>query len=129
MVAVSTAAQRVDYRRLTEARAERISQALADYFSRERRFPEHLSQLIPQDALYLPGPVIIYGQDWCYESSGVSYRLGYITREHWSDPRLIARTYSEIGAAFDELQVCSEEVAEIIERYPEFPFGYWKEEG
>lgn len=46
------------------------------------------ARLTPGYVLSLPGPVIIYGQDWCHDGGDDYYRLGYVVCEHWSGPRL-----------------------------------------
>jgi hypothetical protein len=67
---------RVDYHRLTEARAGWVSQAIERYYVREGHYPAKLTQLVPVARLLLPEPVIIPGQDWCYQSGEGYYRLG-----------------------------------------------------
>jgi len=125
MIAVSARAQGVDFRQLTEARAERVTQAIESYYAREGHYPQDLRQLTPRHALWLPGPVIIYGQDWCYDGGDDYYRLGYVDREHWSDPRLIGRIYRTKGDVPDLHGMCEEEVAAIQKRYPNYPYEYW----
>jgi hypothetical protein len=110
MIAVSARAQGVDFRQLTEERAERVTQAIESYYAREGCYPQDLRQLTPRHALSLPGPVIIYGQDWCYDGGDDYYRLGYVDREHWSDPRLIGRIYRTKGDVPDLHGMCEEEV-------------------
>lgn len=125
MIAVSARAQRVDFRQLTEARAERVRQVIETYYAREGRYPRELRQLTPWYVPALPGPVIIYGQDWCYEGGDDYYRLGYVYREHWSDPRLSGRIYRRKGEVPDLGGLCEEEVIAIQERYPNYPYEYW----
>ncbi|TEU15568.1 MAG: hypothetical protein E3J21_12885 [Anaerolineales bacterium] len=125
MIAVSAHAQRVDFRQLTEERAERVTQAIETYYAREGHYPQDLRQLTHWYALSLPGPVIIYGQDWCYDGSDDYYRLGYVYREHWSNPRLIGRIYKTKGEVPDLHGMCEEEVVAIQERYPNYPYEYW----
>jgi hypothetical protein len=67
MLAVFHSAKQVDYRALTGARAGRIGQALEEYRARRGSYPDRLDQLAPGTMLTLPGPVILYGQDWCYQ--------------------------------------------------------------
>lgn len=129
MIAVSARAGRVNFRQLTEERAERVSRAIESYYSREGRYPQDLRQLIPGYALSLPGPVIIFGQGWCYDGGGNYYRLGYVDRLHWSDPRLIGRIYTAKGEMPDLHPMCEQEVAALHDRYPEYPYTYWKEAG
>jgi hypothetical protein len=120
LIAVSARAQRVDFRQLTEERAGRVSQAVETYYAREGRYPHDLRQLIPWSILSLPGPVIIYGQDWCYDGGQDYYRLGYVDREHWSDPLLSGQIYKTKGEAPDLPGICDEEIAALEERYPFF---------
>jgi len=125
MISVSARAQRVDFRQLTEERAERASQAIESYYAREGRYPQDLRQLTPWYSLSLPRPVIIYGQDWCYDGGNDYYRLGYVYREHWSDPRLIGRIYKTKGEAPDLYRMCEEKVVALQKRYPDYPYEYW----
>jgi hypothetical protein len=127
MIAVSARAQRVDFRRLTEERAGRTSQAIETYYAREGRYPQDLRQLTPWYVLSLPGPVIIYGQDWCYDGGEDYYRLGYVYREHWSDPRLTGRIYRTKGEVPDLPRMCEEEVVALQKRYQDYPYEYWME--
>lgn len=125
LIAVSARAQRVDFRQLTEERAGRVSQAIETYYAREGRYPQDLRQLTPWYVLSLPGPVIIYGQDWCFDGSDDYYRLGYVYREHWSDPRLIGRIYKTKGEAPDLYPICDEEIAALQKRYPHSFHDEW----
>jgi len=119
MIAVSASAQRVDFRQLTEERAERVTQAIETYYAREGRYPQDLRQLTPWYVLALPRPVVIYGQDWCYNGGDDYYRLGYVYREHWSDPRLTGRLYRTKGETPDLDRICEEEIAALRKRYPQ----------
>jgi hypothetical protein len=120
LIAVSARAQRVDFRQLTAERAGRTSQAIETYYAREGHYPQDLRQLIPSYILSLPGPVIIYGQDWCYAGGEDYYRLGYVYREHWSDPLLTGQIYKTKGEAPDLPGICDEEIAALEKRYPSF---------
>jgi len=111
LIVVSTYAQQVDFRQLTEERAEHTINVIETYYPREGRYPQDLRQLIPRYSLSLPGPVIIYGQDWCYEGGDDGYRLGYVYREHWSDPRLVGRIYKTVGEQPYRDRICDEEIA------------------
>ena len=127
MIAVSAMAQRVDFRQVTDRRAERTVRAIESYYTREGRYPSVLAELTPRYLLSAPKPMIIYGQDWCYESGQKYYRLGYIDREHWSDPRLIGRLYSAAGETPGSGQICMEEFNTIQSRDPDFPYTYLEE--
>ena len=118
LIVVSTIAQSVDFRQLTEERAERTRVVLETYYAREGRYPQDLRQLTPWTSLSIPGPVIIYGQDWCYDGGDEYYRLGYVYREHWSDPRLVGRIYKTIGDSPYLDRLCDEEIAALTKRYP-----------
>lgn len=89
LIAISARAQQVDFRQLTEERAKHVSQLIENHHDRVGRYPENLRELTPWYAFPLSGPVIIYGEDWCYDGSVDYYRLGYLYREHWSSPNLI----------------------------------------
>ncbi|MCC6501454.1 MAG: hypothetical protein IT313_14395 [Anaerolineales bacterium] len=127
LAVVSSQAQKVDFRAETAQRAERIVNAVEAFYAREGHYPESLSQLTPRDILTLPEPMIIYGQDWCYESGGDSYRLGYVDREHWSDPRLIGRIYKTEGQTSGQSLMCEAEIAALQQDNPDFQYSYWKE--
>jgi hypothetical protein len=120
MIAVSARALRVDFRQLTEERAERINQALETYYAREGRYPQDLRQLTPFYILSLPGPVIIYGQDWCYDGGEDYYRLGYLDREHWSDPRLFGRVYSAKGHSPLKVDICQPAIDTYRAQHPDW---------
>jgi len=127
LIAVSISAQRVDFHQLTKARAEKTSQAIESYHARKDHYPENLRQLTPWYLLSLPRPVIIYGQDWCYDGGEDYYRLGYIDREHWSAPHLIGRIYQSKGEVPDLYRMCEQEAVALQKRHPEYPYEYWVE--
>ncbi len=124
---VSTLAQRVDFRALTSQRADRVVQAIESFYAREGHYPASLSELTPRFILTLSEPVIIYGQGWCYESGDGYYRLGYVDREHWSDPRLIGRIYKTEGSLVGQSLMCEAEVASMQQDNPGSQFSYWTE--
>ncbi len=125
MIFVSTLAQRVDFRALTSQNAERVVQAIESFYAREGRYPASLSDLTPRFILALPEPIIIYGQTWCYESGDGYYRLGYVDREHWSDPRLIGRIYQAEGQPAQQSLMCEAEIAALQQADPFI--SYWME--
>ncbi len=120
LIGISARAQRVHFRQLTEERAERVTQALEAYYAREGHYPQDLRQLIPWYILSVHGPVIIYGQGWCYDGREDYYRLGYVSREHWSDPLLTGRVYKTRGETPGLPGICDEEITALIERFPSF---------
>lgn len=113
LIAVSALGQRVDFRALTEARAERVRQAVEAYQSRAGRYPADLPALGAWQRLRLAGPLILYGQDWCYRGADDYYELGYVTRAHWSDPRLTAQRYAARGTPPDQPALCAAEIDAI----------------
>lgn len=127
MIGVFAFTQQVDYRHLTAQRAERVSQAIENYYDQEGAYPPNLQRLVPHYILVLPEPVIISGQQWCYDGSADYYRLGYVYREHWSDPRLSGNLYKMAGNVPDLQPLCWEEVATIQEQNPLYPYEYWTE--
>jgi hypothetical protein len=120
MIGVSACALRVDFRQLTEERAGRVSQAIEAYYDREGRYPQDLRELTPLYTLSFPGPVIIYGQYWCYDGGEDYYRLGYLDREHWSSPILFGRVYSAKGHSPLKVDVCQPAIDTYREQHPDW---------
>jgi len=120
LIVISARAQSVDFRQLTEARAERATQAIEAYYAREGRYPQDLRQLIPWYALSLPGPVIMYGQGWCYQGGQDYYRLGYLDREHWSSPIIFGRVYSTKGHSPLKVDVCQPAIDTYRAQHPDW---------
>lgn len=125
MIAITASTQRVDFHQLTETRAARVNQAIDNYYARNNRYPDNLRALTPWYLLSLPGPVIIYGQEWCYDGSDNYYRLGYIDREHWSAPHFIGRIYQTKGEVPDLYGMCEGEAVALQKRHPDYPYKYW----
>jgi len=115
LIAVSTLAQRVDIHALTARRADAVQQALEYYYLDSGHYPSALEDLRPRYLLTLPGPVIINGQGWCYSGEGDHYRLGYLTREHWSDPNFTAQLHSQSGDVSALPPLCDREIAALPE--------------
>jgi len=63
LVGVYNLAEQVDFRQLTNKRAEHVSQLVESYHSNLGHYPISLKDLTPQYALSIPDPVIIFGQD------------------------------------------------------------------
>lgn len=120
MIGVYLAAKQVDYRLLTEQRAARISQALERYHSRRGSYPASLDQLAPWTMLAVPEPVILHGQDWCYQGEQDAFRLGFVDREHWSSPELFATVVRAQGSSASQDELCAAEIARLADRYPDF---------
>ncbi len=120
MVAVSARGQQVDFRRFTEERGGQVVQAIETYYARTGKYPQDLRQLTPWTVLSLPGPVIIFGEGWCYDGGDDYYRLGYVGREHWSSPILFGTIYKTKGEIPDLPPICDEEISAALRtRYPD----------
>ncbi len=117
MAAIFAAARQTGFQARTEARAEQISRALASYHAREGRYPENLRALVPRDTLRIPAPFIISGQDWCYDSGDNYYRLGYVSRDHWSSPNFSGQLSSASGQPADLPPICEGEINALRKRF------------
>lgn len=120
LVGVFGLARQVNFERLTEQHAAQVAQALETYRTRSGQYPLRLRDLTPWTVPVLPGQVTISGLDWCYESDGSYYRLGYVTRGHWSAPDLQARLFREAGALPGESALCQDQFDVIEARFPGF---------
>jgi hypothetical protein len=120
IIGVCARAQGVDFRKLTEARAERVTQGIEKYFVREGHYPQNLQQLAPWYILSLSEPLIIYGQDWCYQGGEDYYRLGYLDRENWSSPILFGRLYSAKGHSPLKEDVCQQAIGAFRSQHPDW---------
>ena len=103
---------------ITERRAEKVAQAVQNYFETHGFYPETLKDLFPQQLFYIPRPIMIPGQTWCYEGGQDFYRLGYVHRQYFSSPTSV-RIHISSGEPPDEYWPCEAEAA----KYPG-PFGY-----
>ncbi len=68
----------LDPQAITAARANKLGQAIEDYFWETDKYPTHLGDLTPSHLLFISGPLTGRGQVWCYESGLGYYRLGYV---------------------------------------------------
>lgn len=120
MVVLFNQARQTDFRALTEARAGQVSRAIETYHARRGAYPERLSQLTPWTVVALPEPVFIAGLDWCYQAGPDGYRLGYLTRQHWSAPVVEVRVYKTAGTPPEPSSLCQDQKAALEARYPGF---------
>ena len=120
MLAVYLNAMLVDTQMLTQSRAERIGRALENYHVRQGSYPESLDELRPWTMLAIPVPVIMHGQDWCYQGEQDAYRLGYVDRADWSSPELFATLAELAGEQTGESELCQEAIATLKAVYPKF---------
>ena len=122
LLSVFTLAKQVDFRQLTDKRAEEVSQLIEAYYAKVGRYPEDLGQLFPWYMIPIPEPIILYGESWCYDGGEDYYRLGYINRDHWSSPNLFGQLSKTKGDIADLPPLCKEEAAALLDRYPD---AYW----
>ncbi|MFO7663945.1 MAG: hypothetical protein R6X18_15320, partial [Chloroflexota bacterium] len=119
-------AQRSDFRQLTTARAESVNRAIEAYHRREGHYPDSLRRLTFREGLLLPEPVTLPGQNWCYDGSADFYQLGYVDRNHWSDPNLFGHLHDTGGEVSDRPPLCASEIATLRYRHPGY-FGLRQE--
>ena len=79
---------------MTEARAQRIVQAVERYHQDMGSYPEDLGALTPAYIPYILGPFTGRGQRWCYQGGGDYYRLGYVIYLRYHDDSF--QPFSEI---------------------------------
>jgi hypothetical protein len=121
LLALSTWAQSVGFRPLTNERAEQVSQAIIAYHTREGRYPRDLHQLVPFYLLWLSNPVIMFGEEgWCYYGGQDFYRFGYLDRDHWSSPIVFGRLYSFQGHPPLKVDVCQSALAAYRRERPDY---------
>ena len=120
LVLVMALVQRAGFRHITETRAGHVVRALESYHAREGNYPDALRQLVPRDTLFISRPLVLFGQDWCYEAEGDSYQLGYVDREHWSDPRLFGRVAGVAGDNSSLDAPCASEMDNLMRRFPDY---------
>lgn len=106
----------VSYHELTEQRAARIQAALERYKDQEGAYPAALSGLVPRQLLWVPEPVILRGEDWCYASSGGGYYLGVYWREYFSTP-LELRLLMQQGDRIEIPTACEDRLKMLKEKY------------
>lgn len=106
----------VSYHDMTERRAARIAQELARFHAREGRYPETLGELRPRYLVFIQQPVILAGEEWCYQGGEDTYRLAAFYREFFGTP-VSLRVYEAAGAPPAGTWECEDRVAEMKERY------------
>jgi len=110
----------ISYHALTEARAARLEAALERYHARTGSYPADLTALIPGELWWIPAPVILRGQGWCYQAGPETYRLGAVYREYFSTP-LSVRVYASVNDPLGTTWDCDARLAELKPRYEPQP--------
>ena len=104
---------------VTERRAEMVGRAIQRYYDQHGGYPRVLNELVPRNLVYLPQPIMIPGQTWCYEGGDEYYRLGYVYRQYFFAPASV-RIQVAVGEPPDLGWACEDEAA----KYPAPP-GYY----
>jgi hypothetical protein len=104
---------------VTEQRAEVVNRAIQRYHKQNGDYPRTLTDLTPRYLVYIPNPLIIPGQTWCYEGECNYYRLGYVYRQPFSSPAFV-RVHAAVGKPPVSAWGCEDEAA----KYPAPP-GYY----
>ncbi len=68
---------------ITAGRAQRLDQAVQEYYQAEGHYPAGLADLTPRYLPLLLGPLTGRGQVWCYQSGRDYYRLGYVVFQRY----------------------------------------------
>jgi hypothetical protein len=122
VIVCGVVALRTDFRQLTMAHAERVNRAIEAYYDREGHYPDTLRRLTFREASVFPEPIILPGQTWCYDGGADYYRLGYVDRNHWSDPNLFGHLHDAEGELPDRPPLCTTEIAVLRNLHPSY-FG------
>lgn len=94
---------------MTAHRAETVDQAIINYRREHGNYPASLADLSPRHLLFLPPPVIVRTGGWCYQSSGDSYRLGYISGDFtYFERKFRVETYAQSGDVPAATWACDE---------------------
>jgi hypothetical protein len=98
---------------VTEQRAEVVTRAIQRYYERNGYYPRTLTDLTPRYLVYIPNPLIIPGQTWCYEGGDSHYCLGYVYRRYFSSAASV-RVHAAVGEPPVSDWACEAEAA----KYP-----------
>jgi hypothetical protein len=96
-----------------------VGRAIKKYYGQHGLYPQSLNDLVPQNLVYVPKPIMIPGQTWCYEGGPDYYRQGFVYRQYFSTPAYV-RIQSVGGIPPDPDWACVDEAA----KYPAPP-GYY----
>jgi len=100
---------------VTEQRADKIANAIQRHYEDYGEYPASLKELFPRNLIYIPRPIMIPGQTWCYEGGKNYYRLGYVHRQYFSSPASV-RIHISSGEPPYEYWPCEDEAV----KYPGF---------
>jgi hypothetical protein len=111
----------VSYHAITEERASRIQDAIESFYTENGRYPQELSELVPNYLFRIPEPIILREENWCYQGGLGYYRLGAFYREYFSTP-LSLREYASAGNPPETSWACEQQLAAMKARYDSYPF-------
>jgi hypothetical protein len=57
----------VSYHEITDKRANQIQHAIESFHIENGTYPEELRELVPNYLFWIPEPVILRGESWCYQ--------------------------------------------------------------
>jgi hypothetical protein len=105
----------IDPQQITQARANRINQAIESYHEHNGSFPDSLNELEPRYLPILLGPLTGHDQVWCYQSGSDFYRLGYVWYQRYygpsfPTPHMEIKIFSSSGQPPDQPWVCDQEL-------------------
>jgi len=106
---------RFDPEQITQARAERITQAIESYDQQNGSYPDSLIALTPSYLPLLLGPLTGHDQVWCYQGGQNFYRLGYVWYQRYArpvhpSPHIEIKIFSSSGQPADQPWVCDQEL-------------------
>jgi len=96
---------------VTERRAEMVDRAIQRYYDQHGGYPRALNDLVPRNLVYIPKPIMIPGQTWCYKGGRDYYRLGYVYRQYFYTPAS-ARVHAAVGEPPVSDWACEDKAAE-----------------
>ena len=105
----------IDPQAITEARAERIKEAVVAYHLQTGEYPARLSDLTPDYMPFILGPLTGRTQVWCYQSDSDYYRLGYVFIQRYYehtlfDPYYAIKIPASAGDLPDGSWMCDQEL-------------------
>jgi hypothetical protein len=106
----------VSYHEITEKRANQIQHAIESFHIENGTYPEELRELVPNYLFWIPEPVILRGESWCYQGGRDFYQLGAYFREYFSTP-LSLQIYASAGKFPVEIWDCEQRLPEMKARY------------
>jgi MFS family permease len=108
---------RSPHHQVTETRAARIQAALERFQTKTGSYPAELAAIVPAELWWIPQPMILPDQEWCYQGGTDYFQLGALYREYWSTPFLVVQVYASAGDVPETSWECDRQLAEIGPQY------------